>query len=342
MHTNYENPLPSRCLCAHLPGVLCAYSFAAHQLQGAEHLGRLRLCQHARGCAAHRKAFRHEIYPAYKAQRESTPEDISWAVPVIKRIIEAYHIPILEIPGYEADDVIGTLALKGAEAGLEVHMVTPDKDYAQLVGPSIYMRKPGHGTGGMEKMGVAQVCEKYGIESTAQVIDLLGLMGDTADNVPGCPGVGEKTAAKLINQFGCIDNLLARTNELKGAMKRKVEENKQQIEFSKFLVTIKTDVPIELELDKLQRTEPDTEALREIYEELEFRSFIKKLDTENAPSGQNESEWGSLFAAQTDDLSSGIKESSHKTLSDMPHKYTLIDNEYEAKHLCDQKRYFLL
>ena len=279
--------------------------------------------------------FRHEVYPEYKAQRESTPEDISWAVPVIKRIIEAYRIPILEIPGFEADDVIGTLALKGAEAGLEVHMVTPDKDYAQLVRPGIYMRKPGHGAGGMEKMGEAEVCQKYGIESTNQVIDLLGLMGDTADNVPGCPGVGEKTAVKLIGQFGSIDNLLANTDQLKGAMKRKVEDNRKQIEFSKFLVTIKTDVPVELELDKLKLTEPNTEALREIYEDLEFRSFIKKIEAGNAQTTKNDTEWGSLFASQTDDLSSGVKESNYKTLADVPHEYVLIDNEEKAKELCE-------
>ena len=146
--------------------------------------------------------FRHEAYPAYKAQREATPEDIKWAVPVIKDIIRAYNIPILEVPGYEADDVIGTLAMKGREAGLEVHMVTPDKDYAQLVKPSIFMRRPGHGASAMEKLGPDEVCQKYGISHTDQVIDLLGLMGDTADNVPGCPGVGEKTAVKLITQFG--------------------------------------------------------------------------------------------------------------------------------------------
>ena len=148
--------------------------------------------------------FRHEAYPAYKAQREATPEDIKWAVPVIKDIIRAYNIPILEVPGYEADDVIGTLAMKGREAGLEVHMVTPDKDYAQLVKPGIFMRRPGHGASGMEKLGSDEVCLKYGISHTDQVIDLLGLMGDTADNVPGCPGVGEKTAVKLITHLAYL------------------------------------------------------------------------------------------------------------------------------------------
>lgn len=158
--------------------------------------------------------FRHEVYPAYKAQREATPEDIKASVPIIKEIIRAYRIPILEVPGFEADDVIGTLALQAAEQGLEVHLVTPDKDYAQLVKPGIFMRRPKHGGGGLETLGPKEVCEKYGIERTEQVIDLLGLMGDTADNIPGCPGVGEKTAAKLISQFGSIDHLLETTSEL--------------------------------------------------------------------------------------------------------------------------------
>ena len=223
--------------------------------------------------------FRHREYPAYKAQREATPEDIKWAVPVIKDIIKAYNIPLLEVADYEADDVIGTLAVKGVSEGLEVHMVTPDKDYAQLVRPGVFMRRPGHGAAGMEKLGPAEVCAKYGIESTEQVIDLLGLMGDTADNVPGCPGVGEKTAVKLINQFGSIDNLLTHTDQLKGAMKKKVEENVEQIRFSKFLVTIKTDVPIQLDLDQLHTTPPNQEALRKIYEELEFRSLRKWTTT---------------------------------------------------------------
>ena len=242
--------------------------------------------------------FRHEAYPQYKAQREATPEDIKSAVPVIKKIIEAYGIPILEVAGYEADDVIGTLALRGAEEGLEVHMVTPDKDYAQLVRPNVYMRRPGHGTAGMEKLGEAEVCAKYGISHTSQVIDLLGLMGDTADNVPGCPGVGEKTAAKLIGQFGSIESLLQRSDELKGALKKKVEENKEQISFSRFLVTIKTDVPIELDLEALARKEPDAEKLRPIYEDLEFRNFLKKLDGGEAPLLTNAKKEPSLFDAE--------------------------------------------
>ena len=279
--------------------------------------------------------FRHEAYPEYKAQREATPEDIRWAVPIIKDIIRAYRIPILEIPGFEADDVIGTLALKGQEAGLEVHIVTPDKDYAQLVRPGIYMRRPGHGSAGMEKLGVDEICEKYEISSTSQVIDLLGLMGDTADNVPGCPGVGEKTAIKLVKQFGGIDELLAHTDQLKGAQKKKVEENVEQIRFSKFLVTIKTDVPIELNLDELSRREANTEALRPIYEELEFRSFLQKMDKATDPTPQADL-FGPLFGSDSGEITSGINQSTHKTLKEVPHKYILIKNQEDAKFLCEK------
>lgn len=279
--------------------------------------------------------FRHEAYPEYKAQREATPEDIRWAVPIIKDIIRAYRIPILEIPGFEADDVIGTLALKGQEAGLEVHMVTPDKDYAQLVRPGIYMRRPGHESAGMEKLGVDEICEKYEISSTSQVIDLLGLMGDTADNVPGCPGVGEKTAIKLVKQFGGIDELLAHTDQLKGAQKKKVEENVEQIRFSKFLVTIKTDVPIELNLDELSRREANTEALRPIYEELEFRSFLQKMDKATDPTPQADL-FGPLFGSDSGEITSGINQSTHKTLKEVPHKYIFIENQEDAKLLCEK------
>lgn len=280
--------------------------------------------------------FRHEAYPEYKAQREATPEDIKWAVPVIKDIIRAYNIPILETPGYEADDVIGTLALQGVEAGLEVHMVTPDKDYAQLVRPGIFMRRPGHGAAGMEKLGPTEVCEKYGINNTEQVIDLLGLMGDTADNVPGCPGVGEKTAVKLINQFGSIDNLLENTDQLKGAMKKKVEENIEQIKFSKFLVTIKTDVPIQLDLDALRTTDANKDALRPIYENLEFRMFLKKMDGDITEKQNNVNSWGALFDAQPSVVQEEEKEISFKTINDIPHSYKLIETEEDAKLLCDK------
>ena len=280
--------------------------------------------------------FRHEAYPEYKAQREATPEDIRLSVPIIKDIIRAFRIPILEVAGYEADDVIGTLARQGAEQGLEVRMVTPDKDYAQLVTPNIKMVRPGSGSKPAEVMGEKEVYEKYGVTSTAQIIDLLGLMGDTADNIPGCPGVGEKTAVKLIAEFGGIDGLLNRMEELKGAMRKKVEENAEQIRFSKFLVTIKTDVPIELDKEKLSLKEPDREALRKIYEELEFRSFIKKLDEEEGYSQKNVNNWGALFDTETDELPTGINKPIHKTLNDLPHDYVFIDNEEDARQLCDK------
>ncbi len=228
--------------------------------------------------------FRHEIYPEYKAQREATPEDIRTAVPIIKQILEAYNIPILEIPGYEADDVIGTLATQAAQlGGIITYMLTPDKDYGQLVTDSVKMLRPNHG-GGFEIMGPQEICSKYGISSPLQVIDLLGLMGDAADNVPGCPGVGEKTAVKIIGEFGSIDQLLERSNELKGALKTKVENNIEGIRFSKMLVTIKTDVPIQLDLDRLSIKPKDNTRLAEIFDELEFRGLKSKLNQTSADS----------------------------------------------------------
>ena len=221
--------------------------------------------------------FRHEIYPEYKAQRDATPEDIRTAVPVIKQILAAYNIPVLEVPGFEADDVIGTLATKAAQQGdILTYMVTPDKDYGQLVGDTVKMLKPNHG-GGFEVMGTDEVCAKYGISSTLQVIDLLGLMGDAADNIPGCPGVGEKTAIKLISEFGGIDQLISRSSELKGALKKKVEDNVEGIRFSKLLVTIKTDVPIELDLDQLSRKPANQAVLLQLFSDLEFRGLASKL-----------------------------------------------------------------
>ena len=208
--------------------------------------------------------FRHEAYTEYKAQREETPETIRLSVPIIKDIIRAYRIPILEVPGYEADDVIGTLATEAGRRGIDTYMMTPDKDYGQLVGGSVRMYRPKH-TGGFETMGPEEVKAKFGIERTDQVIDMLGLMGDAADNIPGCPGVGEKTAQKLIAQFGSIEALLEHTDELKGALRKKVEDNREQITFSKFLATIKTDVPVDLDMEALARREPDAEALRQIF-----------------------------------------------------------------------------
>lgn len=226
--------------------------------------------------------FRHEAYPQYKAQREETPEDIRKAVPIIKKILEAMRIPVLEVPGYEADDVVGALAKQAEAKGYTVYMATPDKDYGQLVSDKVRIYRPRH-TGGFEELGPQEVCEKYGLNSHLQVIDLLALMGDTADNVPGCKGVGEKTAVKLLQDFGSIDNLLAHTDQIKGALRTKVEQQREDILFSKYLVTICTDVPITLDDEALLRCEPDMEALVRLYSELEFRSLLKKFDTAPAP-----------------------------------------------------------
>ena len=229
----------------------------------------------------HGPTFRHEAFEQYKAQREETPEDIRKAVPIIKQILQALRIPALEVPGYEADDVIGTLAGQAEKAGFEVFMATPDKDYGQLVTEHAHMYRPRH-TGGFEDLGPKEVCEKYGIESTSQVIDLLGLMGDASDNIPGCNGVGEKTAVKLLQQFGNVEQMLSRTNEIKGAMREKIESQAEAIRFSKFLATIKTDVPITLDEDALIVKEPDLAALTPIYIDLEFRSLLKKYEGEGS------------------------------------------------------------
>lgn len=226
--------------------------------------------------------FRHEAYEQYKAQRPETPEDIRKAVPVIKQILEAMNIPVLEVPGFEADDVIGTLSKQGEQAGFEVYMATPDKDYGQLVSDHVFMYRPRH-TGGFELMGPKEVCDKYGLQRKEQVIDLLGLMGDASDNIPGCKGVGEKTAVALLQQFGDIDNMLAHTDEIKGALRTKVETQTEEIRFSRFLATIRTDVPIALDENQLAKKEPNVEALTKLYQELEFNTLLKKL----APSSVN-------------------------------------------------------
>ena len=222
--------------------------------------------------------FRHEAFEQYKAQRQETPEDIRWAVPRIKQILQAMNVPVLEVPGYEADDVIGTIAHKAEQEGFEVYMATPDKDYGQLVTEHIFMYRPRH-TGGFERLGPQEVCEKYGLQSQSQVIDLLGLMGDSSDNIPGCKGVGEKTAVQLLQQFGSIDNLLANTDQLKGALQRKIQEQVEEIRFSRFLATIKTDVPIEFDAQALVYQERNWELLAPIYRELEFNSLLKQAPT---------------------------------------------------------------
>ena len=219
--------------------------------------------------------FRHEAFEQYKAQRQETPEDIRWAVPRIKQLLQAMNIPILQVDGYEADDVIGTLAHQAEKEGFEVYMATPDKDYGQLVTEHVFMFRPRH-TGGFEKMGPQEVCEKYGLQTQAQVVDLLGLMGDSSDNIPGCKGVGEKTAVQLLQQFGSIENLLANTDQLKGALQRKVQEQVDNIRFSKFLATIKTDVPISFDAQSLVCQEKDWERLAPLYRELEFNSLLKQ------------------------------------------------------------------
>ena len=225
--------------------------------------------------------FRHEAFEQYKAQRQETPEDIRWAVPRIKQILEAMNVPVLEVPGYEADDVIGTLAHKAEKEGFEVYMATPDKDYGQLVTDHIFMFRPRH-TGGFEKLGPQEVCEKYGLQNQLQVIDLLGLMGDSSDNIPGCKGVGEKTAVQLLQQFGSIDNLLANTDQLKGALQRKVQEQVEDIRFSRFLATIKIDVPIDFNVQSLVYQEKNWEQLATLYRELEFNSLLKQVPVELA------------------------------------------------------------
>ena len=289
----------------------------------------------------HGPTFRNKAYPAYKAQREETPEDIRASVPIIKDILRAYRIPILQVDGYEADDVIGTLALKlsgnsdsSEKSDISVYMLTPDKDYGQLVRDNVFIFRPRHG-GGYETMSPETVCEKYAISSTDQIIDLLALMGDSADNFPGCPGVGEKTAAKLIEQFGTIENMLAHTDEIKGKLREKVEAAVEDIKMSKFLATIKTDVPIETNLDELKIVEPDEEELRKLFTELEFKSFADRvLNKVKQPQKKVESQ-PDLFGFFTPEGSDEPKFSSFETLKTTPHNYKLIENKEDAQNLCD-------
>ena len=276
--------------------------------------------------------FRHEAYKEYKAQREETPEVIRLSVPIIKDIIKAYRIPILEVPGYEADDVIGTLATEAGKRGITTYMMTPDKDYGQLVSENVFMYRPKYGDKEFDVMGVEEVKAKFNIKSPAQVIDMLGLMGDSSDNIPGCPGVGEKTAQKLISEFGSIENLLEHTDQLKGAIKTKVESNVEKIKFSKFLATIKIDVPVELDMDSLKRETPDEEKLRSIFEELEFRTLLERVfKSDKKPSAKPAPEknafQGDLFGFFADDNTEEQKNSSLKRLEDMPYDYQLIDTE---------------
>lgn len=280
--------------------------------------------------------FRHEAYEAYKAQREETPEAIRQSVPVIKDIIRAYHIPILEIAGYEADDVIGTLATEAGKRGINTYMMTPDKDYGQLVGEHVFMYRPKYGDKDFEVMGVEEVKAKFDLQSPLQVIDMLGLMGDTADNIPGCPGVGEKTAQKLIAQFGSIENLLAHTDELKGAIKKKVEENKEQITFSKFLATIKTDVPIALDMEALKREEPDEEELRHLFEMLEFRSLIDRVIKTEKKAPSSPAAQPDLFGFFAEEDTADAKNSILTRLEDLSYDYQLVDNKEKMAILAEK------
>lgn len=278
--------------------------------------------------------FRHEAFEQYKAQREETPEVIRLSVPIIKDIIRAYNIPILEVPGYEADDVIGTLATKAGKRGIRTYMMTPDKDYGQLVGEYVFMYRPKYGDKEFDVMGVEEVKAKFNIQSPTQVIDMLGLMGDASDNIPGCPGVGEKTAQKLIAQFGSIENLLANTDQLKGSIKTKVETNREQIEFSKFLATIKTDVPIALDMDALKRETPNEEALRKIFEEMEFRTLMERVfKNEKKTTPTPAAPQADLFGFFADENTDEIKNSNLTRLEDLSYDYQLIDTEEKRQEL---------
>lgn len=282
----------------------------------------------------HGKTFRHEVFPAYKAQREETPEDIRQSVPIIKQILEAMRIPILQVDGFEADDVIGTVATRFGTDGIDTFMLTPDKDYGQLIGPRIFMFRPRHG-GGYETLGEKEVESKYGIPTPAQVIDLLALMGDSADNFPGCPGVGEKTAAKLINQFGSIDNLLRHTDEIKGKLREKIENAVEDIKMSKLLATIRTDVPLQLSLDELKVEQPDEVKLRRIFEELEFKTLANKLLNKSELKPKNVETQLDLFSVNTPNGQEEPKKTNYETHKTVPHEYKLIDNEEEMDRLCD-------
>ena len=282
----------------------------------------------------HGKTFRHEAFPAYKAQREETPEDIKLSVPIIKNILEAYHIPILQVDGFEADDVIGTVATQAGKKGIKTYMLTPDKDYGQLVSENVFMFRPQHG-GGYETLGVTEIEEKYGISSPLQVIDLLALMGDSADNFPGCPGVGEKTAVKLINQFGSVESLIENSAQVKGKLREKVESAVEDIKMSKFLATIRTDVPVELNMDDLKMTKPDTDKLDEIFTELEFKSFANRVlkktqKVQTKPTGEL-----NLFSTQSDDGQEIQKNENFETIKTVEHKYKLIETEEDARKLYD-------
>ena len=282
----------------------------------------------------HGKTFRHEAFPQYKAQREETPEDIKLSVPIIKRILEAYRIPILQVDGFEADDIIGTVATRFGREGVATYMLTPDKDYGQLVADNVYIYRPRHG-GGYEVMGPKEVQAKYGIASPLQVVDLLALMGDSADNFPGCPGVGEKTAAKLIGEFGSVENLIANKAQLKGKLREKVEGAVEDIKMSKFLATIRTDVPTDIRLDDLKVESPDEAKLDQIFTELEFNSFRKRMLNKAEKKQKTDNLQLDFFAENPTDGPSVAENANFETLKTTPHEYQLIETEEEARRLYD-------
>lgn len=277
----------------------------------------------------HGATFRHEAYEQYKAQREETPEDIRRAVPIIKRLLDVMNIPVLEVPGFEADDVIGTLAKQAENAGFEVYMATPDKDYGQLVSEHIFMYRMRH-TGGFEVLGPKEVCDKYGLQHQSQVIDLLGLMGDASDNIPGCKGVGEKTAVSLLQQFGSIDGILAQVDQIKGALKQKIETQVENIRFSRFLATIRTDVPIVLDEQLLLRKEPDMDGLVALYTELEFTSLLKKLVLSAQPEPKKQAKKQKVETGVLD-LFAGLESGESQAVTHIPQRSP--QEEMEAR-LC--------
>ncbi len=282
----------------------------------------------------HGKTFRHEAFPPYKAQRQETPEDIKLAVPYIKDILRAMNIPVLQADGFEADDVIGTLATKAGREGIDTYMLTPDKDYGQLIGTHVRMYRPRHG-GGYDVIGEEEVKEKYGIDSAAQVVDLLALMGDASDNYPGCPGVGEKTAVKLISQFGSTEELISHTDQLKGKMREKVEAAVDDIKMSKFLATIRTDVPIALDLEALRVVEPNEEKLRQVFDQLEFKRLANRFLNKPEIKQKTANIQLGLFAENPASSTGEPENALFSSLKTTPHKYELIDNQSDAVRLCD-------
>lgn len=273
--------------------------------------------------------FRHEMYEPYKANREEMPEDLRASIPYIRKLIDAYQIPVIEYQGFEADDVIGTMAKKAAKEGFRVFMMTPDKDYAQLVEDNVFMYKPARGGKDAEVWGLPEVYENFNITRAEQVIDILGLMGDTADNIPGCPGIGPKTAMKLISQFDSIDGIYANIDQLKGKQKEKLQDNEEQVRLSRKLAEIIIDVPVNVEVEQLKRKSPDNDRLREIFTDLEFKTQLQRLGgsvTESKPK-QNELQFeqGTLFGGAVTETESVVQEKRIEDISTVKHSYFMMD-----------------